>query len=145
MAPPLVRRLVALSSNSSTHLSSSSHTDAARPLLAAGLSTLLHIAPHKPDDKNGGYTKGWSSLIGIITAIVGNILISFALNTQRYAHIRLAREAADEDARARRRKRVEMVGGAAGKRNGNGSGNGAARATTANRITNRIPARCMCE
>lgn len=34
----------------------------------------------------------WSSLIGIITAIVGNILISFALNTQRYAHIRLERE-----------------------------------------------------
>lgn len=34
----------------------------------------------------------WSSLIGIITAIVGNILISFALNLQRYAHIRLGRE-----------------------------------------------------
>ena len=34
----------------------------------------------------------WSSLIGIITAIVGNILISFALNIQRYAHIRLGRE-----------------------------------------------------
>ncbi|CZT08687.1 uncharacterized protein RAG0_13708 [Rhynchosporium agropyri] len=31
----------------------------------------------------------WSSLIGIITAIIGNILISFALNIQRYAHIRL--------------------------------------------------------
>ncbi|KAL2350344.1 magnesium transporter NIPA-domain-containing protein [Cryomyces antarcticus] len=35
---------------------------------------------------------GWSSLIGIITAICGNILISFALNTQRYAHIKLGRE-----------------------------------------------------
>ncbi len=34
----------------------------------------------------------WSSFIGIITAIVGNILISFALNIQRYAHIRLDRE-----------------------------------------------------
>lgn len=34
----------------------------------------------------------WSSLIGIVTAIVGNILISFALNIQRYAHIRLGRE-----------------------------------------------------
>lgn len=51
------------------------------------------------------YPEGWSSLIGIITAIVGNILISFALNTQRYAHIRLAQEAAEEDALARRRKR----------------------------------------
>ncbi|KAF1813534.1 DUF803-domain-containing protein [Eremomyces bilateralis CBS 781.70] len=34
----------------------------------------------------------WSSFIGIITAIVGNILISFALNTQRYAHTRLERQ-----------------------------------------------------
>ncbi|KAI9840263.1 MAG: hypothetical protein M1837_001798 [Sclerophora amabilis] len=36
--------------------------------------------------------QGWSPIIGIITAIVGNILISFALNIQRYAHIRLSRE-----------------------------------------------------
>jgi magnesium transporter len=41
----------------------------------------------------------WSSFIGIITAIVGNIFISFALNIQRYAHIRLHRE------RQRRRER----------------------------------------
>lgn len=34
----------------------------------------------------------WSSLIGIVTAIVGNVLISFALNIQRYAHIRLDKE-----------------------------------------------------
>ncbi|KAL8686367.1 MAG: hypothetical protein Q9224_005468, partial [Gallowayella concinna] len=34
----------------------------------------------------------WASVIGIVTAIVGNILISFALNIQRYAHIRLGRE-----------------------------------------------------
>jgi magnesium transporter len=32
---------------------------------------------------------GFSSLIGIVTAIIGNVLISIALNTQRYAHIRL--------------------------------------------------------
>lgn len=37
----------------------------------------------------------WSSIIGIVTAIVGNILISFALNIQRYAHIRLGREKGD--------------------------------------------------
>ena len=37
-------------------------------------------------------TAGWSSITGIVTAIVGNILISFALNTQRYAHVRLDRE-----------------------------------------------------
>ncbi|KAB8349650.1 hypothetical protein FH972_023669 [Carpinus fangiana] len=40
---------------------------------------------------------GWSSLIGIVTAIVGNILISFALNTQRYAHLRIQREADEAD------------------------------------------------
>ncbi|KAL8926667.1 MAG: hypothetical protein Q9208_002741 [Pyrenodesmia sp. 3 TL-2023] len=37
----------------------------------------------------------WSSLIGIVTAILGNILISLALNIQRYAHIRLSREKGD--------------------------------------------------
>jgi len=40
----------------------------------------------------GAKLREWSSLIGIVTAIVGNILISFALNIQRYAHIRLGRE-----------------------------------------------------
>ncbi|KAI1617622.1 magnesium transporter NIPA-domain-containing protein [Exophiala viscosa] len=34
----------------------------------------------------------WSSFIGIVTAIIGNLLISFALNTQRYAHILIERE-----------------------------------------------------
>ncbi|KAI9824736.1 MAG: hypothetical protein M1832_001562 [Thelocarpon impressellum] len=34
----------------------------------------------------------WASIIGIVTAIVGNILISFALNIQRYAHTRLSKE-----------------------------------------------------
>ena len=41
----------------------------------------------------------WSSLIGIVTAIVGNILISFALNIQKYAHIRLDREQDHENGR----------------------------------------------
>ena len=36
--------------------------------------------------------EGWSSIIGIVTAIIGNVLISFALNTQRYAHVRLEQE-----------------------------------------------------
>lgn len=34
----------------------------------------------------------WSSLIGIVTALIGNVLISMALNIQRYAHIRITRE-----------------------------------------------------
>ncbi|KAF4303314.1 putative duf803 domain membrane protein [Botryosphaeria dothidea] len=59
-----------------------------------------------PDNLDAGSGDGnqqngdWSSLIGITTAIVGNILISFALNTQKYAHLRLAREAEER----RRRK-----------------------------------------
>jgi hypothetical protein len=45
----------------------------------------------------------WSSFIGIITAIIGNILISVALNVQRYAHIRLHEE------RSRRRERSKIL------------------------------------
>jgi drug/metabolite transporter (DMT)-like permease len=37
----------------------------------------------------------WSSLIGIVTAICGNVLISIALNTQRYAHIKLNEQYAE--------------------------------------------------
>ncbi|EMC97190.1 hypothetical protein BAUCODRAFT_54640, partial [Baudoinia panamericana UAMH 10762] len=50
---------------------------------------------------------GWSSLIGIITAICGNIFISFALNTQRYAHIRLNRDREEwqEKQKAQQRQR----------------------------------------
>ena len=49
----------------------------------------LH-APSK--DKHGFDEREWNALIGIITALVGNVLISFALNLQRYAHIRLNRD-----------------------------------------------------
>ena len=49
----------------------------------------------------------WSSLIGIVTAIVGNVLISLALNIQRYAHIRLGREQDEKKGvRARRNGRT---------------------------------------
>lgn len=41
-------------------------------------------------NEHGGLEiREWNTLIGIVTAIVGNVLISFALNIQRYAHIRL--------------------------------------------------------
>ncbi|CAH0016532.1 unnamed protein product [Clonostachys rhizophaga] len=44
-------------------------------------------------DGNGGETlQEWSSLIGIVTAIVGNMLIALALNVQRYAHTRLHKQ-----------------------------------------------------
>ena len=53
--------------------------------------------------EGGGYTENWSSLIGIITAIIGNVLISFALNMQRYAHIRLDREWQTKEKERKRR------------------------------------------
>lgn len=44
------------------------------------------------NDNNNGHMHQWSSLIGIVTALIGNVLISLALNIQRYAHLRIARE-----------------------------------------------------
>lgn len=54
------------------------------------------------DGDTGAKLQEWSSLIGIITAIVGNIFISFALNIQRYAHIRLNRDRPGEQGYWRR-------------------------------------------
>ena len=49
---------------------------------------------------------GWSSIIGIVCAICGNILISLALNAQRYAHVRLShdREEGEEEEKRRQRR-----------------------------------------
>ncbi|KAF2474273.1 DUF803-domain-containing protein [Lindgomyces ingoldianus] len=47
--------------------------------------------------------ENWSSLIGITTAIIGNVMISFALNMQRYAHIRLEREWQEKERQRKRR------------------------------------------
>lgn len=52
----------------------------------------------------------WSSFIGIITAIVGNVLISFALNIQRYAHLRLERERERRSADGYRKTRERSYG-----------------------------------
>ncbi|KAF2273182.1 DUF803-domain-containing protein, partial [Westerdykella ornata] len=66
-----------------------------------------------------GYSpENWSSLIGIVTAIVGNVLISFALNLQRYAHIRIGREwKRRKEEETRRRKEMDKK-----KRSGRGRG-----------------------
>ncbi|KAH8647081.1 magnesium transporter NIPA-domain-containing protein [Tricladium varicosporioides] len=73
-------------------------------------------------DKGDSQLQRWSSLIGIITAIVGNILISFALNIQRYAHIKLHEE------RAQRKERSKIIAKRAqsgyGTLEANGNGNG---------------------
>ncbi|KAK4621590.1 NIPA-like protein 2 [Fulvia fulva] len=58
---------------------------------------------NKGSSKDG--TGGWSSLIGVVTAICGNILISFALNTQRYAHLRLSRDQEAQEQEKRRAKK----------------------------------------
>ncbi|KAL8695930.1 MAG: hypothetical protein Q9201_007900, partial [Fulgogasparrea decipioides] len=54
--------------------------------------TFLASDPVRQYGDTAAKVREWSSVIGIVTAIVGNILISFALNIQRYAHIRLRRE-----------------------------------------------------
>ncbi|KAF2768402.1 DUF803-domain-containing protein, partial [Teratosphaeria nubilosa] len=74
--------------------------------------TLLMHLMAVDGQSTGAPAGGWSSLIGIITAICGNILISFALNTQRYAHLRLSRgrEAQEQQSRRRRRARRKQLG-----------------------------------
>ncbi|PNS18503.1 hypothetical protein CAC42_5042 [Sphaceloma murrayae] len=65
---------------------------------------------------------GWSSIIGIVVAIIGNVLISFALNTQRYAHIKLSREREEREARYREHKgREERARGYGTSQEGEGS------------------------
>lgn len=64
--------------------------------------TATSIASQLPEPGGDGDTiKNWSSLIGIITAIVGNVLIALALNVQRYAHTRLQKARSHSRQRAR--------------------------------------------
>lgn len=60
-------------------------------------------------DGNDGNNKSgeWSSLIGIITAIVGNVLIALALNVQRYSHIKLHRRKVEARQRAKEALRAQ--------------------------------------
>ena len=64
---------------------------------------------------DSGTVGGWSPIIGIVTAIVGNVLISFALNTQRYAHVRLEREQnnVDDESEVKGARRISGDYGAA--------------------------------
>jgi drug/metabolite transporter (DMT)-like permease len=67
-----------------------------------------------PGGGGGGgisYPENWNSIIGIVTAIVGNIMISFALNMQRYAHIRLEREWQEKERRRKQMYRSRGYGG----------------------------------
>ncbi|KAL6239628.1 hypothetical protein BDW75DRAFT_197883 [Aspergillus navahoensis] len=67
-------------------------TPSPSPILSQhSLPTLSSEFGHNHGEKGSGEYE-WSSLIGIITALAGNILISLALNIQRYAHIRIEKE-----------------------------------------------------
>ncbi|OAQ83895.1 hypothetical protein VFPBJ_02662 [Purpureocillium lilacinum] len=91
----------------------------------------------------GEVLKNWSSLIGIVTAIVGNVLIALALNVQRYAHTRLHKERVRVRQRARAAlKRAQSGSSSAGANagtygaigaDGAGRGNGHASAVVAHR------------
>jgi drug/metabolite transporter (DMT)-like permease len=79
-----------------------STTAASWPSLTTTSGLPPAVATSSPgDDKET--LREWSSLIGIITAIVGNVLIALALNVQRYAHTRLQKE------RTRVRHRARMA------------------------------------
>ncbi|EGX48680.1 hypothetical protein AOL_s00079g319 [Orbilia oligospora ATCC 24927] len=94
------------------------------PESGAGADSLLAFADDDPD--GGTHPPRWSSFIGIIISIVGNIVISFALNIQKYAHIRLARAKSlrlqerkkYKRRRRRRRKLLAANKGVANGRNG---------------------------
>lgn len=62
------------------------------------------------DDGSGSKIGNWSSLIGIITSIVGNILIALALNVQRYSHIQLGKRKAEARERAKEASRRAQNG-----------------------------------
>ena len=64
--------------------------------------------------------KRWSSFIGIIVAIVGNLLISLALNIQKYAHVRLERAKKRRRKFLRRSRRRLLISRRVGHGNGNG-------------------------
>ncbi|KAK4153743.1 magnesium transporter NIPA-domain-containing protein [Chaetomidium leptoderma] len=70
--------------------------------------------------------QNWSSLIGIITAICGNVLIALALNVQRYAHIRLHRKKLQVRERARQaiKNAIQGQGSAGQYGTSNGDSNG---------------------
>ncbi|OAA71881.1 DUF803 domain membrane protein [Akanthomyces lecanii RCEF 1005] len=102
---------------------------------ATPTSTTIPGGDNGENPGNGHDTlRQWSSLIGIVTAIVGNILIALALNVQRYAHTRLNRERARVKQRARailKRAQSNPAGsyGAIDSSNGHANSNGTSNGT----------------
>ncbi|EFY87237.1 DUF803 domain membrane protein [Metarhizium acridum CQMa 102] len=102
-------------------------------------SAATATATQSPGDP-GEVLQQWSSLIGIITAIVGNVLIALALNVQRYAHTRLHKERVRvrQRARAALKQAQSSSNGASsygtmpGEPNGHRNGNGRSHDGTVN-------------
>lgn len=94
---------------------SPSASDRSVSLLIPSYTPATYLSSDDGGPSSGDPSSGlgnWSSFIGIVTAIVGNVLIALALNVQRYAHIRLHRE----------RKRVRELARQALKNAKNGGG-----------------------
>lgn len=72
------------------------------PSLTGDLATAEAANDQSGHNGDSGSGLGeWSSLIGIVTAIVGNMLIALALNVQRYSHIQLHRKRVEARERAK--------------------------------------------
>ncbi|KAF2721332.1 DUF803-domain-containing protein [Polychaeton citri CBS 116435] len=81
--------------------------------LASLSSSLVTLNPTRSLTASSDTSRNWSSIIGIVVAICGNVLISFALNTQRYAHMRLRRERDERQEKvdaAKKRKQARGYG-----------------------------------
>lgn len=99
-------------------------------LWAAVLLDSAPIHSDQPDPDGDKDLRNWSSLIGIVTAIVGNVLIALALNVQRYAHIRLHREHTQVRRRAKEALRQGQNGAYGTLNTNNGPRNGTERSIT---------------
>ncbi|KAF8428591.1 magnesium transporter NIPA-domain-containing protein [Tirmania nivea] len=75
--------------------------------LATNGATIQWILSLMGSDGDEDEAKRWSSFIGIIVAIGGNVLISLALNVQKYAHIRLRREKTQRKQLLKRRRKEQ--------------------------------------
>lgn len=79
--------------------------------IPAIISSFLDFDDQPEDGSPKKELQNWSSLIGITTAIIGNILIALALNVQRYAHIRLHRQRREVRERAKQALKNAANGG----------------------------------
>ncbi|KLU87888.1 hypothetical protein MAPG_06878 [Magnaporthiopsis poae ATCC 64411] len=114
LQPPDGRSLL-LAAETAARAALAAHTWAAAA--AAANSTRPGGSGDGGSDDSGRELQNWSSIIGIVTAIVGNMLIALALNVQRYAHISLHRKRLEVRERARQALRNAAKGG----QNGDGA------------------------